>query len=226
MRTRRCETFNLAWVHVALWGSGGSWVEGKLLPRRTTEAKSSGPPERRRRSERLLHSRTAKPHPPSFINPVPVLRAISLPWNVQITTIKTSNYILKMLIFKQPTFIFTRSRSWIQQLAMEAPVLRSKSEGAEPRLTPTSIFAQSEVSGMSRPTTQSWPESFLPSSYGNDPRRRRPGSLWSKFVNLSEPWRPKCVIEEFRLLRGLSSQFSGCRAVGADPLLNVNRDVS
>ena len=31
------------------------------------------------------------------------------------------------------TLILTRSRNWIQQLAMEALVLRSKSHGADPR---------------------------------------------------------------------------------------------
>lgn len=59
-------TFSLAWwtveelAEVALWGSGGSsWADERWipvpppLPRRTTEAKSSGPPDRRRRRDRL-----------------------------------------------------------------------------------------------------------------------------------------------------------------------------
>lgn len=45
-----------------------------------------------------------------------------------------------------------RSRNWIQQLAMEALVLRNKSDGAEPRLSPTSNFVHSGDIGTSRPT--------------------------------------------------------------------------
>lgn len=52
---------------------------------------------------------------------------------------------------KTHTFILIRSRNWIQQLAMEAPVLRSISEGAEPRLRLASNFLHSEVTGISRP---------------------------------------------------------------------------
>ena len=124
------------------------------------------------------------------------------------------------------TFILIRSRNWIQQLAIEAPVLRNKSEGAEPRLSPTSNFVHSGETGMIRPTG-SWPESLRPSSYGNDPRLRRLGSLWSKHLaKRREPCRPKCVTEALRLPRGLSSQFKGCKAVGADPRLSVKREVS
>lgn len=162
------QTFNLAWVHVALWGSGGRWAEVKLLPRRTTEAKSSGPPERRLRSERLRHSRTAKPHPLSLINPVPALTTISLPWKIWLEN--ASKIFRNWKENKErkrnwwSTFILTRSRNWIQQLAMEAPVLRSKSDGAELRRTPMSNSAQSEEPGTSRATVDSWPESFRPSS--------------------------------------------------------------
>ena len=60
-------------------------------------------------------------------------------------------------IFKKndrKTFILTRSRNWIQQLAMQAPVLRNKSDGAEPRRTPMSNLT-SEEPGISRPTADS-----------------------------------------------------------------------
>ena len=109
---------------------------------------------------------------------------------------------------------------------MEAPVLCNKSDEAEPLRTPMSNLT-SEEPEISWPTVDSWPEGFRPSSYGKDPRRRRPGSFWSKYLaKRSEPWRPKCVNGELRLLRGISNQFNGCKAVGADPLLRVNRDVS
>jgi len=42
-----------------------------LLPRRITEAKSSGPPERRRRRDRLRRSRMVKLQMDSAIDPTP-----------------------------------------------------------------------------------------------------------------------------------------------------------